>query len=190
VKSGGARHQIPAITFRDNGLSPLKVPPRLPGYARPISPSRRCRKLKRSRNHRVELSSCGADDTRGGDHWSVAESSATLMAGEAERPQVSRLFGVFHEDQMLYDRMVGRGRETRTPDFLLPKQALYQAELCPVPTVLAAMAPGRLTIGKSFCSTVRTMCRVARSGSSSDRKPRGTRGNLPRPERSRTRGSR
>lgn len=27
----------------------------------------------------------------------------------------------------------GRGREIRTPDFLLPKQALYQAELYPAP---------------------------------------------------------
>ena len=37
---------------------------------------------------------------------------------------------------------VGRGREIRTPDFLLPKQALYQAELCPE-IVLQPFEPAR-----------------------------------------------
>lgn len=44
----------------------------------------------------------------------------------------------------------GRGREIRTPDILLPKQARYQTALYPVFVMTRLALPDRAEIGKRF----------------------------------------
>ena len=82
--------------------------------------------------------------------------------------RLGRDCGTRHPFARIMSEMRGRGDRIRTCDFLLPKQALYQAELHPVQTV-ATTKPDRVRILRSARNRVKRAAAHSKSAGSGKR---------------------